>query len=197
MKFLFKLAIIALASAVSVVSANEDCFVCTELVNFAEDFVEKNSSIVYVEGELEKVCKFAPSEYQATCDSLVTAYGAELVQLLINKEPASTVCNQIDLCTSSSAEELTGGVECTICDFALKEVEGFLQNSETETEILNQVDKACDLFGGLKSTCVSLANSYIPQLITALENNQNPDTICAEIKACPSSSSERMIKKNF
>ncbi|KAM9998134.1 hypothetical protein ACTFIY_007768 [Dictyostelium cf. discoideum] len=195
MKFLYKLAIIALASAVSVVSANEECFVCTELVNLVEDFVEKNSSIVYVEGELEKVCKFS-LEYQATCDSLVTAYGGELVQLLINKEPASTFCSQIDLCTSS-AEELTGGVECTICDFALKEVEGFLENSETETEILTQVDKACDLFGGLKSTCVSLANSYIPQLISALENNQNPDTICAEIKACPSSSSERMIKKNF
>ncbi|KAN0009644.1 hypothetical protein ACTFIU_006941 [Dictyostelium citrinum] len=197
MKFLFKLALIALAS-VSVASANEECFVCTELVNFAEDFIEKNSSVVYVEGELEKVCKFAPSEYQATCDSLITAYGGELIQLLINKEPASTVCDQIDLCTSSSTEkDLTGGIECTICDFALKEVEGYLQNSETETEILNEVDKACDLFGGLKSTCVSLANSYIPQLISALENNQNPDTICAEIKACPSSSSERMIKKNF
>ncbi|KAN0055490.1 hypothetical protein ACTA71_008603 [Dictyostelium dimigraforme] len=196
MKFLYKLALVALAS-VSAVTATEKCFVCNEIVTIAEDYVEKNSSIVFVETELEKVCKYT-GQYQATCDSLITNYGEELVQLLINKEPSSKVCDQIGLCTSSSssAQELTGDLECTICDFALKEVESYIDNSETVTEIETEVDKACDIFGGLKSTCVSLANQYLPQLISMLENNQNPDTICAEIKACPSSSSERMIKRN-
>ncbi|KAK5584577.1 hypothetical protein RB653_006190 [Dictyostelium firmibasis] len=196
MKFLIfvLLALIALSASTSVVSAQtKECEFCDFIVGCAEKYIERNESVTVT--ELEKVCKYA-GEYQATCDSLISTYGNELIQLLVNKEPASVICSQVKACTSEEKKKL-GTVECTICTFAVQEIEGFIANNSTENEIVTKLDDECSKFGGLSTTCQSIIKEYVPEFIQLLNNKQNPNQVCDEVKLCTNSvNSPRLIKRN-
>lgn len=54
-----------------------------------------------IEAMLEKVCAIVPSVLRQECDSLVTQYAPEIIQLLLKKLDPSQVCSEIGLCVTS------------------------------------------------------------------------------------------------
>eukprot|EP01132_Coremiostelium_polycephalum_P004815 gene4815-6001_t len=82
-----------------------------------------------------------------------------------------------------------GDLGCTFCTFLVNNIEKYVQQNATETEIINYLDQDCKIFGGLSSFCTSLVNQYAPTIIQYLVNDQNPATVCAELGLCGGSGS--------
>lgn len=86
-------------------SANggDTCAGCSIVVGLVEQLAEYNNQTV-VEA-VERICTFLPSGiYRRACDSLFQEYGAAVIKLLEDKEPADVVCLAIGLCRNDTGQ---------------------------------------------------------------------------------------------
>jgi len=86
----------------------------------------------------------------------------------------------------------TGDIECSICEFFVQAIENFITSNASINDIINFANKACSHLGIFANECDHFLDSYLPMLIDALVNRENPDVICTNvIKVCSSSFQQR------
>ncbi|KAJ3452070.1 hypothetical protein M0812_03833 [Anaeramoeba flamelloides] len=166
------------------------CTICTSIIGYVEKWLEEGKTIQEIEGLLEKVCDFLPNNYKRICDQVIEQYLPALIQFLEEEEPPQTFCSQVGLCTSTPEEEeakLEGGFECTACKILAGLVEKYLEEEKTEEEIETALNAVCEkLPRNYVSMCKTMVEQYLPTIIDYIENNQPPETLCAEIGFCTS-----------
>lgn len=77
-------------------------------------------------------------------------------------------------------------VECAICGIAVNEIEGFLIENITQSEIIDTItNDLCNLFpsGDLRNACDNLVEQ-IPSIITLIESKNTVSVVCIEIGYC-------------
>jgi saposin len=74
--------------------------------------------------------------------------------------------------------------ECTLCEYVVTEMETYLNENSTLTEIETFVEKICGMFHGYETICQSLIKTYIPVIIEKLEADITPVEICTDIGIC-------------
>eukprot|EP01090_Pellita_catalonica_P018792 TRINITY_DN6179_c0_g1_i1.p1 TRINITY_DN6179_c0_g1~~TRINITY_DN6179_c0_g1_i1.p1 ORF type:complete len:105 (-),score=19.77 TRINITY_DN6179_c0_g1_i1:85-399(-) len=79
-----------------------------------------------------------------------------------------------------------GGIECTICDYVVEYVEGYVQQNATQAQIEQAVDNLCLLIPGYQKPCDEFVAEYVPKLINVLIEYESPATACAQVGACTS-----------
>jgi saposin len=169
-----------------------ECSICTLVMTTIENELAGNTTEAQVEKVLDEVCNILPKEIQGLCTDLIQQYYPTLVQLLINKEPAATICQQIGMCSSKKAKAAPapeGNLECEACTYIFNVIYSELSNNATEAEIEAVLDKACSIVpSALSGVCQDLINQYFPQIVELLLAREPAATICAQIKMCKSSS---------
>jgi len=105
--------------------------------------------------------------------SLVQKVGVELLSLqkILQKVKAQKVADI--------------SVECGLCGIVVNEIEGFVIENITVTEIEKMIQNdVCILFGGvLGDVCDDLV-SQLPKVIAKIENKESVDQICVEFNYC-------------
>merc|ERR1712079_997878 len=84
----------------------------------------------------------------------------------------------------------TKGVGCDICTLVVTEIDKLLAADETMDSVVQFVEQLCTaidgLFPGSGATCNALIETYLPQIIEGLINNQlSPASVCATLTLCP------------
>jgi len=77
-------------------------------------------------------------------------------------------------------------VECALCGIAVNEIEGFMIENITESEIINTIaNDVCGLFpsGELRTACDNLV-AQIPSIITLIESKNSVSVVCIELGYC-------------
>ena len=80
------------------------------------------------------------------------------------------------------------GVGCDICTLVVTEIDKLLAADENSViEFVEQLCSAIDgLFPGSGATCNALVETYLPQIIEGLVNNQlSPASVCGLLTLCP------------
>jgi len=76
---------------------------------------------------------------------------------------------------------------CAFCQFAVKFIEGYLEENATEAQIIKALDVVCQLGPStFTQDCMKFVAQEVPVIILYLENKQPPNTICSEIQLCSS-----------
>ena len=80
-------------------------------------------------------------------------------------------------------------IQCDVCTFIVTELDNVLVADQTEQELINQVEKICTaidgLLSGLGATCNTLVETYLPQIIEGLVENQlSPSSVCGTLTLC-------------
>eukprot|EP01092_Planopodium_desertum_P012668 TRINITY_DN599_c0_g1_i2.p1 TRINITY_DN599_c0_g1~~TRINITY_DN599_c0_g1_i2.p1 ORF type:complete len:101 (+),score=20.04 TRINITY_DN599_c0_g1_i2:75-377(+) len=75
-------------------------------------------------------------------------------------------------------------VECTICEYITQYAEQYISSSSTEAEVEALLDEACNLLGPLSSECSALVNTYLPELVQLLIQDEPPQVICEQVNLC-------------
>lgn len=79
--------------------------------------------------------------------------------------------------------EHSNGIECNICHFVADKVADFLEQNKTETQILTELEKVCDLFGKYEKSCDKLIDEYGRTIIQDIDE-YGKDHICEIIGLC-------------
>lgn len=178
---------IAIAAVCAVaVNSTAECAICEFLVKEIEAQLAKNKTETEIIADLDKVCSHLGA-IKAECTAVVNQYAPQLIQLLLNKEDPQTVCHQVGLCKNATKiveEKVDASAECAICEFLVKEIEAELAKNSTEAAIMKKLDAVCSHLGAIKAECTAVVNQYGPQIIALLEQKEDPQTVCTQVKAC-------------
>merc|ERR1711944_154128 len=80
-------------------------------------------------------------------------------------------------------------IGCDICTLIVTEIDKILVAAETEQQAIEAVEQLCALldnvFPGATAACNSLVETYLPQIIEGLVNNQlSPANVCGALTLC-------------
>jgi len=69
----------------------------------------------------------------------------------------------------------------------VKIAETYVDNNATLAEIEQKLDAACGrLPSPYKGQCTLIVNSYLPQIVAWLQNDESPATVCKQLNLCSS-----------
>jgi len=194
-------------------SGSIGCAVCTYLVGIAENYVANNSSESDILGFFEHDCELLGIKtWVETCQGTVATFGPEIIQLVMNKQPADVVCKEIKLCNSSSvaatpvaavitpAAPVAGGndtIPCELCEMLVDYTEKAIAANKTEGEIIDDLNKVCtDIpVKSWATDCTNMVVEYGDAIIAYLVNEEPPEVVCTELHLCSSSSSSSFRPK--
>jgi saposin len=170
-----------------------DCKLCLFVVTEAEKILADPKTEGKIEELLDKVCAALPDYISGECQTLVTQFLPNIIELLEAKETPEVVCNQLGLCSQMNKDRqpknshVYSSVECALCELVMTEVEKLLASNFTESKIEEVLDKVCGyLPSALQSPCQELINQYLPELIELLESKETPEVVCQQIGLCTS-----------
>jgi len=205
MKLLIALLLVSLCS-VQVARAQVLCTICEFVVGEVEQYLKDNSTDYEIMQELAKACDLLTDpSWVSTCKAFVDKEGPVLIEHIVAQEPPAQVCSYVDLCNSSSTVKIPpkaiaaakakegDDVLCGVCTFLVGDVESYLQDNETESDILGFLEKDCEILG-IKSwvaTCQGVVATFGPEIIKLVIDKQPADVVCTEIGLCNSSSTTR------
>ena len=81
-------------------------------------------------------------------------------------------------------------IGCDICTFVVTEIDKILVAAETEQAAIDAIEQLCaqldSIFPGATASCNALVETYLPQIIEGLVNNQlSPASVCGTLTLCP------------
>ncbi|KYQ89751.1 saposin B domain-containing protein [Tieghemostelium lacteum] len=195
-------------TATKTVGGAVECSLCEFLVSTIEKYLSGNATETQIIQFLDNDCKIFGG-LANTCQSLVNQWAPTIIAKLLNNEPPATVCQQIKLCTSSSFANKSkkdkesqvlcllkqlakeeDAISCTVCEFIFKEVETFVEQNQTESEIIAAVAQECNILvvPTFVQICQSIVDQYAPQIIQYVLNQETPQSACTLLGLCGGSS---------
>jgi len=180
------------SSTVGTKSGNEFyCAACTFVTAQVENYLQQNNTESDILVFLEKDCKILVDKtLVAACQAVVAQYGPTIITMLINKESPDTICSQIGLCNSTKlfVVELKGDEECVICSWVVGQVEKYVQQNHTESEIMTFLVNDCTYLikKSIIAECQSIVSTYGPDVINMVINDEDPQTVCDQVHLCNS-----------
>lgn len=165
-----------------------ECDGCNEVISIIEEWLEEASSQQEIINAVEVVCTYMP-DWETTCDAIIASGVPEVIQWIETAENASVVCNQLGLCSKLSVQSVRKFTDdCGDCGQIVTLIENYIDLSATEQQIEAYLDLACQLVPQWSSVCASYINGYVPQIISWINQNENPTTVCTQIGVCSSKS---------
>ena len=81
------------------------------------------------------------------------------------------------------------GVACDMCKFIVNAIEEQVLNEQTEQQILDYMNTACDqldqIMPGLSTACHNFVNNNLKKILDDLiENHMTPEEVCIQLKLC-------------
>ena len=93
--------------------------------------------------------------------------------------------NDIPILEGNTPVQQPDGELCTICEFAISEIEKEISANSTEAQIIAAVEKVCDVLPStVKAECKQLIESEGPQIINLLINEGSPKAVCTLLQLC-------------
>merc|ERR1711974_138456 len=193
MRLLFVLSLVFLCFSSAAFASNnlgDDCSICKTVLGFAEHLLSENATQADIEKVLDDICNILPSSLAAGCNSLINTYAPEIVSYIIADYTPDQICQALKICTSEVFTD--SDIECTICKFLVTFGEDFITENKTENAILSDLEKVCSTLPSAeyRATCVSIINTFGPEIITLVLEHETTDLVCSQIKCCPSALAE-------
>jgi hypothetical protein len=108
--------------------------------------------------------------------------------LIINMNIIASLLVSLAVLLALTSSATAQSTQCSICQFAVQYVDGFLQQNLTETQIIALLQAVCNLApqGAFRTECDNLAQTYVPALINAIVNGVSPQEVCSVVGLCSS-----------
>lgn len=187
-----------LSNKVKTIKDEIGCAVCTYIVTAAEGYIANNATESDILAFLEKDCELLGiKSWVATCQGTIATFGPEIIQLVIDKQPADVVCTEIGLCSNSSAPavaapapKVSGNetVPCELCEMLVYYTEKYIASNKTEGEVIDELTKLCaDLpIQSWATDCSNMVVEYGDAIVAYIVNEEPPQVVCTELRLCSS-----------
>lgn len=183
-----------LVNKIKTVKSDVGCAVCTYIVGAAETYIANNNTESDILTFLENDCKLLGiKSWVATCQGTIATFGPEIIQLVLDKQPADIVCSEIGLCSNSTKavapiKASNGTVVCEICEMLVYYTEKYIASNKTEGQVLTELSKVCSALPiqSWATDCANIVVEYGDAIIAYIVNEEPPQVVCTEIRLCTS-----------
>jgi saposin len=106
---------------------------------------------------------------------------------LIQKFPPNVICSLLGVCRNQKVKPalLQSGQYCTICEFVVQAIDGYLENNKTISQIKQLLDSLCSFLPpNFSNQCVDFVDNYLELAIQWIISTENPDVFCTQIGLC-------------
>jgi saposin len=161
------------------------CDLCQQIIGAIENWMANTNDQAEVITAIEVVCTYMP-QWQTTCDAIIEAGVPTVVQWIVQNDNSTQVCQQLGICPSEKKVVAPKQDECGICEQIVTAVYYYVNQNYTESVIANYLDIACTVVPQWTQVCETFVSEELPQIISWVEQNESPDTICTNLGVCSS-----------
>jgi len=176
----------------------DNCLICETVISYVSAWVASNQTEQYIENMITQYCPLLGLPV-AQCTQ-IAAEVPSVIQQIENGASPQAVCQSLSLCNTRKLapkpKKVSQGADCSICIFAVGQVEDYIASNATESEILDALNQACSLLGSFQAQCKSIV-SNIPAYIAQLEKAEDPTTICTQVGLCTSKANAAAKPKKY
>merc|ERR1712141_276179 len=102
----------------------------------------------------------------------------------------SACCHSVVFLKKTKQNMKAKGIGCDICTLVVTEIDKLIVADQTMDQLIQLVEQLCSgidgLFPGSGAACNALVETYLPQIVEGLVNNQlSPASVCATLTLCP------------
>jgi len=162
-----------------------ECDACFYLVDSMETWANDAANQAEIEYAFDQVCEMVPA-FADVCEMIVSIGFPEFVAWLQTNENATTVCQQLHLCKAHKPLP-SSDLECEACTIVIGALEDFITENSTEAAVQNFIDNYfCSLAGPYSATCDAIVDAGLPQLVSWIQQNEDPAVVCQQLNLCTS-----------
>ncbi|XP_070545176.1 prosaposin-like isoform X1 [Ptychodera flava] len=177
------------------------CTDCKAIVSEAKQALEDNKTKEEILELFDELCEsLGPFEEQ--CKNYMDQYIPVLLDLLATELDPQTICAAIGFCPKKTvlsmkpklivpsvkmtpAKKVDSSLECTVCEFAMQEIDSLLTQNSTASEIISVVDKVCSILPQtIRAECKAFIDDYGSEIIQLLVAKLNPTQVCTKLGLC-------------
>ncbi|PVD38757.1 hypothetical protein C0Q70_01380 [Pomacea canaliculata] len=165
------------------------CDMCKILAEKVDKVLEQNTTEAEITDVLVKACGFLKGDLNARCISFVDEYGPMIVKLIAQEITTAEICYSLKLCLGKGSQAVrphvaaSSGDDCLICKEIINSFNQALEDPSTEKNIEDLMLSGCNsLPAGYQNMCSDLVQSYFPELVAML--TQNDLEVCTMLKLC-------------
>lgn len=178
------------------------CVLCEYVMSILDETLANKTTEAEIREALEKVCHRFPESLQNQCTSFVDKYADVIIDFLTHQLPPEAICKQIGMCQTSvsNGEQFEMMLEssriieqdqdeprpyCTLCEYAIGEVDKLITDKQNEEEIKSVLDRICyELSAPIQKECLNMVNKYTDEIIDMFVAEYTPQQVCAQLGLC-------------
>ena len=183
--------------------ADEKCILCEYAITELDQIIEDKHNQESIKHGLEKLCGVMPTSVRDQCTKLVDQYSDLIIMLIAEDMTPEQVCTQLHLCKSAlmlgsdnfiqnvdaiiddEEEDPSDRPYCTLCEYAIGEVDKMITDKQNEEEIKNVLDAVCyELSQPIQKECVKMVTQYTDMIVEMFVAEYTPTQVCAELHLC-------------
>ncbi|XP_063968847.1 uncharacterized protein LOC129281952 isoform X7 [Lytechinus pictus] len=171
------------------VQDTEGCILCEYVMYEVEKLLNGSTTVDEIEKALDDVCDVLPSSEKTECTEFVNAYTPLIISYITQELSPKSICTMLGECDTAKPKikKPLASTECTLCEFAMSELDTILSENATQEEIAAALEKLCDMLPStIRQECDAFVTTYEPEIIKLLLT-MSPDQVCAELGLCTSS----------
>jgi len=85
------------------------CEVCKMMVNYLDELIDDTTVLPQITSAVKKVCYLVPKHYFKKCKTIISVYGADILELLKVLGTPAGICEEVKLCRDNTKPRLLGG----------------------------------------------------------------------------------------
>lgn len=179
---------------------DEKCVLCEYVITTLDKMISDKHNEDEVRKALDNLCNHMPSSINKKCVKFVDTYSELVIDYLSQDLSPEEVCQQLRLCQESLEEHFHSVREnrpyCTLCEYAIGEVDKLIADKKNEEEIKKALDRICyELSSPIMKECVNMVNQYTDKIIDLFVAEYTPQQICQEIGLCKPSKPRQLTNE--
>nr|XP_054773857.1 uncharacterized protein LOC129281952 isoform X4 [Lytechinus pictus] len=172
------------------VQDTEGCILCEYVMYEVEKLLNGSTTVDEIEKALDDVCDVLPSSEKTECTEFVNAYTPLIISYITQELSPKSICTMLGECDTVAKPKIKkpfASIECTVCEFAMSQLDNILSENATQEEIAAALENLCNMLPStIRQECDAFVTTYEPEIIKLLLT-MSPDQVCAELGLCTSS----------
>jgi saposin len=175
---------------------DELCDLCVGVVDYLKELVADGYSESEILALADDLCGLLPAPYSILCLSVVTQYGDEVYDWIVENQDSANICSHFEICPKPSAPRravkskghltsLPAGVFCDACQDVVHFIESAVIDGFVPDEIEALVADLCNsLPSPLSAYCISLVDSQLESILAWIDEGIEAFDICGSLGLC-------------
>lgn len=165
---------------------DEKCILCEYAITTLDKYIGDKHNQAQIKAELENLCSHMPRSIKDQCTTFVDTYSDMIIDMIAHDLTPDQICAQLHLCKADVAPEPeTERPYCTLCEYAIGEVDQLITDKKNEEEIKNVLDTICyHLSQPVQKPCTAMVTKWADKIIELFVAEYTPAQVCQEIRLC-------------